>query len=245
MEPVSRNRHAVTAHLTPRLVLSCVVLFLLTGVSLQRNDLYRTEERLLADMAQKSPGKPRAFYNLGCLEYEQGKYDDAIRNLSRSLELYQNRKSDDKRATGFFAHAHAVRGSVYLKLSRVDRALDDLNTAIALDPFSADAYRRRSVALREARWFSEAIEDLNVVIQLDPADAASYRERGVLFERTSDPVRAIEDLTEAVSLDPADAEAYLERAKAYGKQGDRSLELKDYEKACELGVKAGCEAARK
>jgi tetratricopeptide (TPR) repeat protein len=72
----------------------------------------------------------------------------------------------------------------------------------------------------------------------------SYSNRGIVFSKTGRDKEAIEDFTKALSLNPHFVRGYLDRGGYYEKSGNRGLALRDYEKACDMGSEAGCEALR-
>jgi tetratricopeptide (TPR) repeat protein len=229
-----------------RLVVACLLVCICMGASLLRNALWRHEAALLEDAARKGPDNPRSFYNLGCLYADLGRYEDAVTALSRSLELYPRRRSGrDKNATGFYAHAYTVRGSAYRQLGQIDRALQDLNAAITLDPYAVSAYVQRGITLREVGWFDESMQDLAVAITLAPSHAEAYRERGRLFCLAGETDRAIEDWSRAIELQPDHAESYVERGNCLQRHGQDGPAARDYRKACDLGSAPGCDAVRR
>ncbi|HET8772734.1 MAG TPA: tetratricopeptide repeat protein [Thermoanaerobaculia bacterium] len=66
------------------LAVACVVFAIGTH---ERNEVWRTEETLWADVVQKSPGNGRAWMNYGLTQMAKGQYPDAKRNFERALAL--------------------------------------------------------------------------------------------------------------------------------------------------------------
>jgi tetratricopeptide (TPR) repeat protein len=60
------------------------------------------------------------------------------------------------------------RGIAYELKGQYDRALEDFNKALALDPHLPDAYSKRGVVYAKMRKPERAIEDCNKAISLDP-----------------------------------------------------------------------------
>ncbi len=56
--------------------------------------------------------------------------------------------------------------------------------------------------------------------------------------------RALEDLNRALQLDDHYASAYGTRGNIYLRAGNRELVLSDFQKACDLGDRLGCDALR-
>src|SRR5262249_23497466 len=64
-------------------------------------------------------------------------------------------------------------------VSNYDRAMDDLNRALALDPKLAEAWSDRGVAWFSKQDFTRAITDFNQALRLNPRQADTYYGRGV------------------------------------------------------------------
>ena len=59
-----------------------------------------------------------------------------------------------------------------------DRAIEDFNKTINLNPNYVDAHNNRGVAYGEKGDFDRAIKDFNKVIELNPNYAEVYSNRG-------------------------------------------------------------------
>ena len=64
-----------------------------------------------------------------------------------------------------------------------DRAIEDCNTAIKLQPDYADAYANRGAAYRSKDDYDRAIEDQTTAIKLKPSLVEAYYNRGVAYEK--------------------------------------------------------------
>jgi len=76
------------------------------------------------------------------------------------------------------ADFYSNRGRVWLMKDEYDRALDDLNRALAIDPKLAEAWSYRGVAWSAKRDFTRAITDFNQALKLNPRLAGAYCSRG-------------------------------------------------------------------
>jgi len=81
-----------------------------------------------------------------------------------------------------------------------DRAIEDFNKAIALDPNYAKAYTNRGIAYADKGQHDRAIEDYNKAIALDPNYAEAYTNRGVAYYLKGNMGRAISDFQKACDM---------------------------------------------
>jgi tetratricopeptide (TPR) repeat protein len=59
-------------------------------------------------------------------------------------------------------------------LGDYQRAIDDFNQAIQLDPLFANAYKDRGIAQLELGEYARAVEDFDQAVQINPQDAEAY-----------------------------------------------------------------------
>ncbi|HEX7198144.1 MAG TPA: tetratricopeptide repeat protein, partial [Dongiaceae bacterium] len=73
------------------------------------------------------------------------------------------------------------RGGAYVDKGRLDRAIEDFDTAIKIEPDYSLAFANRGIAYHRKGDLDRAITDYDAAIRLDPGDADSYRNRGLAF----------------------------------------------------------------
>src|SRR5258708_5695715 len=110
-------------------------------------------------------------FQAGSAAYDQNNYVEAIRHLSKAIEL----KPD-------FARAYVVRGNVLDDSGQTDAAIADYTKAIAIAPDYADGYANRGVALYRKKEYDKAIADLSKAIQLNPTFAFNYVSRANVYD---------------------------------------------------------------
>jgi uncharacterized protein len=98
------------------------------------------------------------WYLRGILRLDQGDYQGAIDDLSHAFDLEPSEP----------ATLLCNRGSAWLKLGKLDRALQDTNDALALSPNDAIAYNNRGVIHRELGHLENSESDLRRAIEIDP-----------------------------------------------------------------------------
>src|SRR5471030_572378 len=115
-----------------------------------------------------------------------------------------------------------------------DRAMQDCDQAIQLDPGYGQAYLFRGHANFNKGDYDSAIEDYDQAIALGSDAAASFVERGAAYHRKGDEAHAIADLDQAITLDPNDPTAFYIRGAAYQAQSDNDHAIQDYGQAIRL-----------
>ena len=126
------------------------------------------------------------------------------------------------------------RGLAWNKKEDHDKAIENFDKAIQLDPNYARAYSNRGYAWDDKGDYDKAIEDYNKAIQLNPDYARAYNLRGVAWINKGDYDKAFEDYDKAIQLDPGEAAAYNSRGVAWNKKGDYDKAIEDFDKAIQL-----------
>jgi tetratricopeptide (TPR) repeat protein len=164
-----------------------------------------------------------AYANRGDAYKAQGKYDRAISDYDKAIELDKNN-----------AIAYNGRGNAYKAQGKHDRAISDYDKAIELDKNNAIAYNNRGNAYSDKGEYDSAIADYNKVIELDKNSAFAYNNRGAAYGLKGAYDSAISDYDKAVELDKDYVDAYVGRATAYRAKGQYDRAIADYDKAIDL-----------
>jgi tetratricopeptide (TPR) repeat protein len=85
-----------------------------------------------------------------------------------------------------------------------DRAIEDFNQAIRLNPNHTEALSNRGAAYNGKGQYDRAIEDFNQAIRLNPNLAIAFYNRGFSWERKNDLQRALADFMKFSELAPSD-----------------------------------------
>jgi tetratricopeptide (TPR) repeat protein len=119
-------------------------------------------------------------------------------------------------------------------MRQFDRAIEDLDEAIRLDPKRASAYQNRGAAFNGLGRHEQAVDDLSKAIELDPDNAGSFTNRGLALFALGRFDQSIGDLNTAVQLAPRTAIPYFNRAEVLSRIGQRARALEDYDEAVRL-----------
>lgn len=200
------------------------ILILLTGLTLARNENYRTDESIWRDTVLKAPANFRAHQNLGAVLAKRGNLHEAEKSLMIAVEL---RPTDPVSQQGL--------GKVFHQEGRYAEAYQHLSTAVLLEPNDPSALGQLGVVcfilhkLEEAenylqkslmrkpeiktyfllgtvqaarKKYPEAIKNLSRVLEHDPNDAQALEAIGITYRRSGQPVEAVKYLTAAQKLLP-------------------------------------------
>jgi tetratricopeptide (TPR) repeat protein len=131
----------------------------------------------------------------------------------------------------FLSHYLELRGITFTEKGNFDKALEDYNKAIDLDPNFAQAYYNRGLQFQDKEDFDKAIQDYTKAISVDQKYKEAYYNRGNAFMKEGDSNKAIQDYSKAISIDTKYADAYYNRGSAYEGKGDIDKAVEDYSKA--------------
>jgi lipoprotein NlpI len=136
--------------------------------------------------------------------------------------------------------AYVNRGVAFMDMGRLDRAVEDFDTAIALDPSDYLPYTNLGKLYLNIGSFEKSIEYASRAIAIAPSEAVSYNNRGVSYHYLGRYENALTDLNKAIELDGFYAKAYFNRGNLLYGVGRKELAAADYQKACALGYENAC-----
>ena len=156
--------------------------------------------------------------------------DDPDASIEGCTALIQS----GQEAIGSLTSAILNRGSAYTIKGNYDRAIQDYDEAIRLNPSYASAFSHRGYAYDEKGNYDRAIQDYDEAIRLDPSYAVAFSSRGVAYYHEGNYDRAIQDFDEAIRLDPSDAGTTGFRGNARFLLGQFTAAQLDFARAVEL-----------
>jgi Flp pilus assembly protein TadD len=96
-----------------------------------------------------APQDVKAYVDRGLAALEAGRFDQALQDFNRALNLKPNDAS-----------LYDFRGVAYRGKGLDDQAMKDFNQALQLDPKYAKAYRNRAMVYYDNSEFDKALGDL-------------------------------------------------------------------------------------
>ena len=145
-------------------------------------------------------------------------WTDAIKKYPESESAYRNRGS-------YLINKEAYDlGEKNIGEREIDKALEDFNISIALNPNNAKVFTNRANIHGLKGRFDLALSDYSKSIELDKTDEQIFFNRGVTYSMMKQFDKAIEDYTTALKRKPDFKAAKESRAYAY-------VDNKNYDKA--------------
>lgn len=174
----------------------------LLGLTLDRNETYRSDEAVWADTVAKRPDNARAHNNLGyVLAQKPGRQDEAIAQYDQALVLAPH-----------YAQAHFNLGMVLVAMpGRLNDAIAHFRQAVLFNPNLVDAHYNLGLALMSVPGqMGEAARQYGEALRLKPDYAEAHYNMGCALGMI--PGRkdeAIAEYESALRLNPGLAEAHF------------------------------------
>jgi lipoprotein NlpI len=157
----------------------------------------------------------------------RGDPDLRIQHCTRAIE--SGRLSGEP-----LAKMHYHRGSEWAAKGVYDRAIDDYDAAIRLNPKFNDAHYGRGNAWAGKGESDKAIADYDAAIGLNPREPSAYIGRAMELTVKGDYARAIADYDAAIALDDKSEISFLGRGRARYYIGDYARSASDLEQSLKL-----------
>ncbi len=165
-----------------------------------------------------------SLYRLGRQQLADKDYLAAIETFSGLL-----RQRPDS------APAYYSRGAArYHARIDLDKAMNDLTTALRLEPNQYKTYRMRGlVRARQGDW-AGLRDDCSLALQFHPTSAELHNLRGTACYRLKDYDAALASFEDAVRLDDSRHESFYNRGLARHQHGKLSEAIEDFQQALRL-----------
>jgi lipoprotein NlpI len=124
--------------------------------------------------------------------------DDSPRLISSCTAVIRSgHETPENLARAFFNRGRAWTGK-----GEYDRAIQDFDQAVRLDPEYADAFNNRGVAYSGQGQFDRAIQDFDAAIRLDANYAIAIYNRGLALRNLGREPEAARDFARAKGVGP-------------------------------------------
>lgn len=170
---------------------------------------------------------PLFYYKKGYCENEQGKFDDAIISLKKSLEL----KNDEPKCFDELGYA-------YYKINDAENAIIQYNKSIALKPKSHVPYLGIGDVQRILKKNTdEGLINYLKAAEINPESKKAYYSAGWCYNNKQQYLTALGYLKKAIALDKDYKAALTEIGYSYYSLGEYQNAISNFEKSISLDAK--------
>lgn len=136
------------------------------------------------------------YLDNGIYNFQDGKYEDAIENINKSLEL----KND-------WAIPYFYRGAVYDAMEKYDEAMLDYTKALSIDDKMTDAYYNRAKIILSRKDIENpniqnVINDLEKALELDNKFVDALFAMAAAYKKLGDYHKALSYLEKLLEIEP-------------------------------------------
>ena len=132
------------------------------------------------------------------------------------------------------AKTYHQSGNDYYEKGDYDRAIENYNMAILLNPVFSEAYFNRALSYYQLKNFDKSVSDYTKAVELDPHNPIIYNNRGDAYYRKQDFQSAVKDYDKAISLNPNYLKAFYNRGLSYASIEEYEKAVDDFSKVVEL-----------
>lgn len=168
-----------------------------------------------------------------------GLVDEATRYGKALLNEFQKERQP-RNQQARQAQRHLRKGYEHYKGNRPEKALEELNLAIQIQPENFEAYFWRARTYIRLEQDDNAIADFKKVVNFNPSYSPAYDNLAWLFMRRNNYDESLVNLSKSIELQPDNGWALYMRGRVYFKKGDLQKAVENAKAACNLGFKDGC-----
>jgi tetratricopeptide (TPR) repeat protein len=146
----------------------------------ERGNVYRDSrdyEKADADYQkalQIYPNHYWVFLNIGIMNSDQEKFEEAVQNINKSIELNK-----------YSGESYSTLAETYVKMKQPDKAADYFDKAIAIDPNKYNLYFKRAYFNLNQKLDEKASSDFRIIYE--SSDGENDRSRALQELKTLDP----------------------------------------------------------
>ncbi|NIP37914.1 MAG: tetratricopeptide repeat protein [Candidatus Dadabacteria bacterium] len=131
------------------------------------------------------------------------------------------------RSENMYAVLHNYLAAGHIESNEFNKALDEINTAIKLDPKFPEAYNNKGIIHSNMKDFADAVKSYDKALSLHPNFTLAYINKGIALQKQGKYESAIKMYTDALTIESDFEPLYMMRAKLYKKIGLFDEALKD------------------
>ena len=184
---------------------------------------YHEGEESALNTINQFGGSHEVFHILGVIQIQLTKYEDAISNLKKAIELKEN-----------FPDAHNNLGTLYNNLKEYSKAIKSFEKAIDYKHDFYQAYYNLGNALKAINKRKDAELMYQKSISINGSNYNAINNLGVLFYENKKFNQAIEQFNKALNINPNIESTYNNLGNSYSSKGLLDKALNWYKKSLEI-----------
>lgn len=224
-----------------------VLVFLLlvtvsTVITVQRNQIFMTEESFWSDIIKKYPNESRPYNNRGLAYYDQGQFSKAILEFNKAISLQPNyglvyaNLGDSYQKTGdtlnalnsykTYLQSHPndanalVRiANIYARQKKWKSALEIYKKAVAVEPDNSLAMYNLALCHSHLNNYNQALESFHKVLNLDNRHSKALAGIGAIHYQQRNTKTAIQYFEQSIAIEPTSPDSLYNLAACYAKTG--------------------------
>ena len=200
-----------------------LVVLVLGGLTVARNQLWSDEVAFWQDNAAKSPQKGRVLLNLGRAQERKGDLAGAERSYRRASAIWPDQTD-----------SIVNLGLIYTQADRLPEALVQFKAALAVDPNLAEAHNNLGKVYGMQGQLDAALKEFLQAVKLKPTLAEPYSNIGYVYALQQHYPEALKSYQKCLELDPDYQQAYVNRANALLATGRKKEAAADLRRLLEL-----------
>ncbi len=134
-------------------------------------------------------------------------------------------------------YSHRDTGFFYFEQGQVDKAIDEFNQALKLDPQDASTHFGSGLCCYEKGELSKALEEFERILELNPRHLQADYHLGLCYYQNKEFSLALGHFKQAIMLDPQNKYVYYQLGQVYFEQRQYDLALEALKKAIEINPK--------
>jgi PQQ-dependent catabolism-associated CXXCW motif protein len=193
-----------------------------------------------SEAIQRNPAHVDAYYHRALAHAKNRDYAASLDDLLKVIELAPMRTAEiqarihDPEYAAKYAQGYTALGNRYYSNNDYDRAIEQYDRSIELDPDYAMAYANRGFVYGSKGDYDNAIKDFDQAIMLAPKLAVAHANRGDAFYYKGDYDAAIRDHEKAIELGFDKATSFGHLGRAYFAKHDFERAIQEYDKMIAL-----------
>lgn len=168
-----------------------IVIIIFSILTIKQNTIWNDPLKFYQTAIKYSPDSYRPHNEIGIIYLQQGKYDLAIKELQKAIEL-------NKR----FELAYDNLGMAYDHKGDFENAIPQYKKAIELNPLNPKTYNNLGNAYNKLNQFDQAIKAYEEALKLNPHYKAVYNNLGVIYYKKGIYEEAKKYWGKALEIDP-------------------------------------------